>query len=316
MRFPAFWAMLALTTGLAACDNGPSGLSGYAEGDYVALAPAVSGRLLAVEVAAGDRLEAASPVARLDDAEARLAVAQAEARLTQASAALADLETGQRPEEIEVIRAGLKQAEAEALRASLEIKRAEELLNQGVASQSAFDTAHANFDVATAKVEQMSANLRVAQMPARPQTINLARARKAEAEAALATARWQLDQFALKAEVAGTVEDVQRHPGDMAGPSAPVITFLPDNGVKLRLYADADWLPRLQLGQSLAISCGGCPENLTARISNIRHEPEFTPPVIYSVERRQKLIYRVEARPEGEALKWIKPGQIVDARLP
>ncbi len=43
-------------------------------------------------------------------------------------------------------------------------------------------------------------------------------------------------------------------------------------------------------------------------------EPEFTPPVIYSLENRQKLVYLVEARPEGERTV-LKPGQIVDVRL-
>ena len=49
-------------------------------------------------------------------------------------------------------------------------------------------------------------------------------------------------------------------------------------------------------------------------MSYVSDEPEFTPPVIYSVENRQKLVYRVEARPppDGHALR---PGQIVDVTL-
>jgi hypothetical protein len=30
-------------------------------------------------------------------------------------------------------------------------------------------------------------------------------------------------------------------------------------------------------------------------------DPEFTPPVIYSIENRQKLVYLVEARPDDGA---------------
>ncbi|TJW27819.1 MAG: HlyD family secretion protein, partial [Mesorhizobium sp.] len=41
---------------------------------------------------------------------------------------------------------------------------------------------------------------------------------------------------------------------------------------------------------------------------------EFTPPVIYSLETRQKLVYLVEARPEGDA-GALQPGQIVDVDL-
>ena len=46
----------------------------------------------------------------------------------------------------------------------------------------------------------------------------------------------------------------------------------------------------------------------------ISDEPEFTPPVIYSLQNRQKLVYLIEARPENAGA--LKPGQIVDVRLP
>ena len=49
--------------------------------------------------------------------------------------------------------------------------------------------------------------------------------------------------------------------------------------------------------------CDGCPAGLTARVSYVSPDPEFTPPVIYSLETRQKLVYLVEARPEGDAAR-------------
>ena len=60
--------------------------------------------------------------------------------------------------------------------------------------------------------------------------------------------------------------------------------------------------------------CDGCPDGLTATVSYVADEPEFTPPVIYSVENRQKLVYRVEARPGPDA-RALRPGQIVDVAL-
>ena len=64
-------------------------------------------------------------------------------------------------------------------------------------------------------------------------------------------------------------------------------------------------------GTELAVRCDGCPDGLTATVSYVSDEPEFTPPVIYSVENRQKLVYRVEARPGPDA-RALRPGQIVD----
>jgi HlyD family secretion protein len=70
----------------------------------------------------------------------------------------------------------------------------------------------------------------------------------------------------------------------------------------------------LKLGTDLAIHCDGCGKEVKARISYISESPEFTPPVIYSLENRQKLVYLIEARPEGDQ-QMLKPGQIVDAVL-
>ena len=49
-------------------------------------------------------------------------------------------------------------------------------------------------------------------------------------------------------------------------------------------------------------------------MSYISDTPEFTPPVIYSLENRQKLVFLVEARETG-GTSALRPGQIVDAGI-
>ncbi|MDP4823781.1 MAG: HlyD family efflux transporter periplasmic adaptor subunit, partial [Aestuariivirgaceae bacterium] len=298
----------------SACTSPDAVISGYVEGEYVSLAPHASARILEVAVRRGERVAPGQIVARLEDEDARLALNEAEARLAQTRAALADLQTGKRPQEIAVIEASLLSAEAEARRAKLERDRVAELFQRGVSSQAALDTARANQDVGQARVAEIKANLEVARMAARSQAITLAQGRVREAEAALATARWQLEQRQVKAQNAGVVDDVLRHPGDMAGPGSPILSVLPDGAVKLRLYAPQALLPQLSEREEVSVSCDGCPDGLKAIVSYVAKEPEFTPPVIYSVERRQKLVYLIEARP-ADASPYLRPGVIVDARI-
>ena len=61
------------------------------------------------------------------------------------------------------------------------------------------------------------------------------------------------------------------------------------------------------------LSCDGCPENLTANIAFIAREAEFTPPVIYSIGNREKLVFKAEARAMGGLA--LRPGLPVDVRL-
>ena len=54
---------------------------------------------------------------------------------------------------------------------------------------------------------------------------------------------------------------------------------------------------------------------IDARITFIASEPQFTPPVIYSLKEREKLVFLVEARPVKKLAKPLRPGQPVDVAL-
>jgi HlyD family secretion protein len=73
-------------------------------------------------------------------------------------------------------------------------------------------------------------------------------------------------------------------------------------------------LPKVSLGQPVEIHCDGCKANVPARVTYISRTSEFTPPVIYSLEERSKLVYLVEAR-TGEPSE-LRVGQPVDVRFP
>jgi HlyD family secretion protein len=49
-------------------------------------------------------------------------------------------------------------------------------------------------------------------------------------------------------------------------------------------------------------------------VTYVSAQAEYTPPVIYSRESRSKLVYLVEARPEGDAVNKLTPGQPVEVR--
>ncbi|MCR4266394.1 HlyD family secretion protein [Nitratireductor sp. ZSWI3] len=287
---------------------------GYVEGDYVLLAPTEVGQLGSVSVRRGARVEAGATVATLDPTGAEIAVTQAEAALAEAEAQLADLREAKRPEEIAVLEATLASAEAEASEAGRVLTRTRDLFGRGIATRAELDKAQTAMELAETRIGQAKANLAVARLPARIEAINAAAKRRDQMQAALEQARWRLSERAIRAPAAGRIDDVIRNAGDVAGPSAPVVSLLSDGALRLKVYVPEASFSSLQPGALLSVNCDGCRAGLTARISYISPEPEFTPPVIYSLETRQKLVYLVEARPEGDAA-GLQPGQIVDVRL-
>ncbi|TRW96607.1 HlyD family efflux transporter periplasmic adaptor subunit [Paracoccus sp. M683] len=298
---------------IAGCDAPPPLATGYVEGEYLRIAPLVSARIEALPVARGDRVAAGATLAVMETSDARIALARAEAALAQARNQLANLQEGRRPEEINVLEAALDSARAQSDEAEKEVARQQSLRSRNVTAQAQLDQVQTSAQIAQARVAEAEAQLAVARLPARPAEIEAASAAVSQAVAVRDDAAWQLEQRRLSAPAPGVIYDLIRHPGELAGPTSPILSYLPDGAVKLRLYVPEADIAGIAPGTELRVNCDGCAD-ATARVTYVSDAPEFTPPVIYSLQNRQKLVYLIEAvpAPGGTALK---PGQIVDVAL-
>ncbi len=297
----------------AACSSQPLAV-GYVEGEFVQLAPLEVAQVQSVMVKRGDRVEPDKPIALTEETDAKIAVAQAEAALAEAEAKLADLQVGKRPDEIAVLEASVRTANAQAADARRTLLRTQDLTKRGVMTQAQLDDAKTSVEVAEASINQSMANLAVGRLPARPEEIKAAENAVKSAAAQLDSARWHLTKRTIVAPAAGRITDVIRNPGDTAGPTAPVLTMLPNGAVKLKVYIPEAKFSSVRVGDLLSVRCDGCAADLKAKVSYVSPDPEFTPPVIYSLETRQKLVYLVEAHPVDPASP-LQPGQIVDVDL-
>jgi HlyD family secretion protein len=134
------------------------------------------------------------------------------------------------------------------------------------------------------------------------------------AQARLNSAKTRLDRRTMKSPVAGTVQQIYYREGETVPAGRPVLALLPPSNLKIRFYAPQAQLPIIKIGDQVVVSCDNCEPGLTARVSFISRSNEFTPPVIYSLEERAKLVYLIEARPEHP--DKFRVGQPVSVRLP
>ena len=165
----------------------------------------------------------------------------------------------------ELQQADLRVAEAALANSQNAFERAQQLLKSGSGSQKAFDDAQANL---------------------------------LEADARTKAARTRLARRELSSPVTGTVQQIYYRPGEMVPAGKAVLSILPPGNVKVRFFVQQAVLPKISLGDTIGVSCDGCPADITARISFIASSAEFTPPVIFSEEERGKLVFLVEALPD------------------
>ncbi|MHA6326815.1 HlyD family secretion protein [Roseivivax sp. CAU 1753] len=307
--------LLAGVAGLSGCLPGEDdGLPGYVEGDFVTIAPRVPGRIVQIAVSEGDTVRAGQLLFRLDLTEAKLNLAQARAQVAEADAMLANLTSGGRPEEIHPLEAAIAALEAEYNQAKSDLDRARTLFDRGIISEAQFNAARSGMERGAARLEEARANLDLATGPSRSELIEAQRQRMSLARAQRDLAEWQLAERSVSSPAAGTIETLIRHPGEQAAPLAPVLTMLPEDAVFVIFFVSEVERGTLQPGREVGIACEGCGAGQTARVVYIAGGPEFTPPVIFSESRAQKLTYRVKAIPTRQPNR-LKPGQIVSVTL-
>jgi HlyD family secretion protein len=141
-----------------------------------------------------------------------------------------------------------------------------------------------------------------------------------EAEAALRTAQARLNSAQTRlarrkmfSPVAGSVQQIYYRVGELVPAGRPIVAILPPGNLKVRFFVNEATLPKLKIGDTIAVSCDGCQPGITARISFIARSSEFTPPVIYSMEERSKLVFLIEARTDTP--ERLRVGQPVSVAL-
>ena len=283
-------------------------LSGYVEAEPLYLAAPVAGTVKTMSVVRGQAVAAGQTLFVVDPQQPQSQRDQAAAELAQAEAQAIDARKGQRPQELSVLAANTAAAEARARDAQATYRRMGALLNVGVRSQQQLDDARGAAETAEAEARAARRQEDAARLGQRPDLIQAADAKVAQARANLAGTTARLADNAPRAAEPGRVEDVFFQQGEWAPANQPILSLLPDSRIKVRFFVPEQDLSAYSVGQTVRFSCDGCRKGLSARIAYISPRPEFTPPVIYSREARDRLVYLVEAQPSAR----LNPGQPVD----
>lgn len=285
-------------------------LSGYVEGEPLYLASPIAGRVDQMFVQRGDQVAAGQKLFVVDPSQLRAARDQAGAEVEAAQAQAADARKGQRPVELAVFDANLAAAEASLRDAASVLRRVRPLVQQGIYAKARLDDAQAAHDAAAAQVAAAKRQRQAAALGAREDQIRAADSRVQQAGAGLDAAQARLSDIAPIAPGAARVEDVFFQRGEWAAANQPILSLLPDDRIKLRFFVPQADISAYRIGSVVNFSCDGCQDGLTAKISYISPRPEFTPPVIYSREARDRMVFLVEAQPSVR----LNPGQPVDVQ--
>ena len=265
------WILLFLL--LAACSNNESqSWLGYGEGEDAFIGAPQPGWVFSIAVKRGDVVKKGDLLFTLDDTQQLALRDEAKATLAQA-------------------RAQLEQTQAAMAYATKELHRQSKLVAAHAGAKETLDLAISNYDQTEAQIRQIMAQ-------------------EQQAQATLDNAEYQLSQRKIVAQVGGRIEDIYFRQGEYVPASTPVISLLPPENVYVRFFVPEKDFAKVKMGDKVRISCDSCAKNITATVTFIAQQEEFTPPVIFSIGNREKLVFKLEARAPGGLT--IHPGQPVD----
>lgn len=288
---------------------------GYIEGRYVYLSSPVSGTLTNLAVQKGETVKANQLAFQLDPQPELSELQNAQAQLASSQQDLENLKVGERSTIIKRLQALISQAQANVVYSKKMYDRNAELRKTFVVGQAAVDQWRAQFEADTQKLNEAQANLAEGKLGARTNLIASQEAKVQAAKAQVDQYQWMVSQKTMHFAQMGFVQDTLFRQNEYVTAGKPIVSFLPPENRILIFFVPEKNLSQVRIDQTVYFTCDGCAKNISAKINYIASDAEYTPPVIYSKDSREKLVYWVEAKIDPAVVTSMHPGEPVEVAI-
>ncbi|WP_336981983.1 HlyD family efflux transporter periplasmic adaptor subunit [Altererythrobacter fulvus] len=274
-------------------DGGELTLYGNVDIREVDMAFRVGGRISAIDVDEGDKVEPGQMLALIDPAPLDSRLAESDAMIAQARAQLAELMNGSRAQDIGQARARVDAAQAALRKAQQDVDRRQSLVEPGAISRDVWQATLAQRDQAQAQLSEAQQALSKLNQGARVEQIDAAKAQLKSAMAARGSLMVDRGDTALRAATAGTVVTRAQEPGAIVQPGQTVLTLSIDRPLRVRAYVAESDLSRVAPGMKVKVKADGNDKTYSGTIGFISPRAEFTPKTVQTEDLRTDLVYRM-----------------------
>ncbi len=130
-----------------------------------------------------------------------------------------------------------------------------------------------------------------------------------------ASKKWVASRKENVAPQVGLIFDTYYTPGEFIQAGYPILSLITKEKIKVVFFVGENKLSALRLNQGIQISTSSIKNFAKGHIAFISNIAEYTPPIIYSREERQKLVFRIEAQIDAPDLEKLHLGQPVTLEL-
>ncbi|WP_226574579.1 HlyD family secretion protein [Acuticoccus sediminis] len=324
------WVILLVLAGVAAAayavwsgrnGNGlPEGFTaanGRLEAVEIDVATKGSGRVEALLVDEGQRVDEGQELARMDVAVLLAQKREAEANLHRAEINVDTAGDLIRQQEAErrAADATVEQRKAEVAVAEKIFDRVKELVARGTAPIERLDNATATLDGARAALAAAEAGVAAAEAAvgyARSEEV-AARAGVDAAKATLERIKADIDDTNLRSPREGRVQYIVARPGEVLASGGVILNLVDLTDVYMTFFLPTADAGRVALGTDVRLVLDAAPQYvIPAAVSYVADVAQFTPKTVETADERAKLMFRIKAAIPQDLLKkyiaYVKTG--------
>lgn len=271
--------LLAGLLGLAliACKKEEKPFSGYIDADLIYLSADYSGRLLDLPVHRGQLVQTNQFMFRLEQNSERY------------NKDISQLNTEDLLNQREQILTQLNYNK-------INYRRIVEMRQRNAASQNDLDMAQRDLDLSQKQLADIGIKIKSSQTDT-------------------ADKKWILSRKENFAPAQGIIFDTYYTQGEFVQAGYPILSLITHNKIKAIFFIPEEDLSKVRLNHRVQIKTTHNANLAAGHISYISNIAEYTPPIIYSREEREKLIFRVEAQIDSPDLEQIHLGQPISLEL-
>lgn len=270
-------ALLLMMLALSACEDHHHRYNGYIDADLTYLSSNFAGQLTDLLVHRGDAVKSQQLLFKLEQTTEAYSVERAQFSESNL---------------ITQRQAILDQIRYE----EINYHRNQTMIKQHAASQNDVDMSKKNLDVLHSQLDGIDYQI---------QSSHLDTADK----------KWQMLRKESRSNANGIVFDTYFTQQEYVQAGQPVLSLITKDNIKVIFYVPEKELNNIALNTKVTFSTDNNPHLAKGRIRYISNIAQYTPPIIYSREERQNLIFRVEAGIDSPDLNILHLGQPVSLEI-
>jgi len=245
--------LASLALAAACAPKGPAPITGLVDATEIDVASKIPGRVKALSVREGDRVEAGQELVTIESQEVAAKIDQVKAAVSAARSKLQLARHGARAEEKAQVARALDTARSQAAVAQKGFDRASALVQTGTITQAAFDDVEFKFKAAQDQLAMAQSRHDLVVKGARSEELDALEALVRQGEGSLAEVESYGRETVQTAPIQGEVAKVLVHKGELAATGYPIITLVDRSDAWVTFPIREDLLSQVKVGTTVQV---------------------------------------------------------------